>query len=75
MGKASLAQLAERWTFNPTAAGSNPAGGLLFYFVLDTHIKKKLIIINYYLLITPEGQVQLLRISTSYGARCAPGLI
>ena len=40
MGKASLAQLAERWTFNPTAAGSNPAGGLLFYFVLDTHIKK-----------------------------------
>ena len=32
MGKASLAQLAERWTFNPTAAGSNPAGGFPFYF-------------------------------------------
>ena len=34
MGKASLAQLAERWTFNPTAAGSNPAGGYLFFIYL-----------------------------------------
>ena len=31
MGKASLAQLAERWTFNPTAAGSSPAGGFPFF--------------------------------------------
>ena len=31
MGKASLAQSAERWTFNPTAAGSNPAGGFPFF--------------------------------------------
>ena len=31
MGKASLAQSVERWTFNPTAAGSSPAGGFPFF--------------------------------------------
>ena len=29
-GQAWLAQSVERWTFNPTAAGSSPASGSLF---------------------------------------------
>ena len=32
MGKAALAQLAERMTLNHVAAGSSPAGGFPFYF-------------------------------------------
>ena len=57
------------------AAGSSRRW-LPFYFFLckDTHIKKNLIIINYYLLI-PGRAGSTLRISTSYGAGCTGAYI
>ena len=33
--RAWLAQSVERWTFNPTVAGSSPASGLIFFDVLN----------------------------------------
>ena len=38
--RAWLAQSVERWTFNPTVAGSSPASGLylLLFFALMSHL-------------------------------------
>ena len=42
--RAWLAQSVERWTFNPTVAGSSPASGLIFFSLFQAAFIQKVVV-------------------------------